>query len=55
MQGNSYCQLFEARLVPIQRSDASLLRVTCRYLIVNSEKSHQCLLGDAKSRRDHFA
>jgi hypothetical protein len=55
MQGNSYCRLFEARLVPAQRGDASLFRVSCRYLIVNGEKGTQCLLGDAKSRRDHFA
>jgi hypothetical protein len=49
--------LFEAilRLVQTQRRKASLLRVTCRYLIVNSEERDECLLGDAKSRRDHFA
>jgi hypothetical protein len=49
--------LFEAILRPVstQRGNATLIRVTCRYLILNREKGNQCVLGDAKSRRDHFA
>jgi hypothetical protein len=59
--GNAHCQLFEATLrqVPKQSGTASTLRVTCRHLVVDGATAGQagsrCLLGDAKSRRDHLA
>ena len=58
---STYCQLFEATLrpVPIQRGTASIFRVTCRYLVLDGASAgnalSRCMLGDAKSRRDHLA
>jgi hypothetical protein len=57
IDGSGRCQLFEATLgtVPVRGGIASTLRVTCRYLVLNNDDGDRCLLGDAKSRRDHLA
>jgi hypothetical protein len=61
LDGSTHCRLFEATLRPVrmQPGTASIRAVTCRYLVLDGATAgragSRCLLGDAKSRRDHLA
>ena len=51
------CHLFEAVVVQLAQTEngkLSKVRISCRFLAVRSA-DHSCLLGNAKTRRDHLA
>ena len=55
------CHLFEPAVRPVQATDleAQVLQITCRFLALESTEPSgeggRCLLGNAKTRRDHLA
>lgn len=60
VDGSGRCHLFEAvviRLAELERRSVFKARITCRFLVLeNADASgSRCLLGTAKSRRDHLA
>lgn len=60
VDGSGRCHLFEAvviRLAELEDPSVFKVRITCRFLVFeNADASgSRCLLGTAKSRRDHLA
>ena len=60
VDGSGRCHLFEAvviRLAELEDQTVLKARITCRFLLFDNADASgsRCLLGTAKTRRDHLA